>query len=206
MTAEAPALYATFWTISGDTIPGMSSEVSPSRFPQPGRGGAEGWLSMALGLSIADYIALRETIGVPEMKAILADNGIPLIEFEVAVRLVRNRRAPCADPTSPGATISARQRSSARCTSRSSPTSSTHVDDAWSLDHFAGEFRKLCDDAANVGTRVALELLPFSNIKTPKQGQALVEAAGAKNGGLNVDIWHMERGNIPFSEVAALPE
>lgn len=33
----------------------------------------------------------------------------------------------------------------------------------------------------------------------------VVEAAGVKKGGLLLDIWHMERNNIPHSDIAALP-
>ena len=80
------------------------------------------------------------------------------------------------------------------------------ADDAWPLDRLAEEFRALCDDAANVGTRVALELLPFSNIKTPQHGLSLVEAAGARNGGLNVDIWHIDAGPHPLRGRRRAPE
>jgi sugar phosphate isomerase/epimerase len=204
MTADSPALYATFWTISGDATPGLSSEVSPydfrTRVEAARKAGYRG-----TGLSIADYIALRDTIGVPEMLAILADNGMRLIEFESLFDWFatgeRRRKSDLARRDY----LRAAEEFGAMHIKVVADFVDTR-DDAWPLDHLAAEFRTLCDEAANVGARVALELLPFSNVKTPKQGLALVEAAGARNGGLNVDIWHIVRGGIPYSDVAALPK
>jgi len=200
---DSPALYATFWTIAGDAIPGLSSEVSPHDFRSRVKAVRDaGYLGT--GLSIADYIALRDSIGVPEMRAILADNGVALIEFESLFDWFATGERRQKSDLARREFLRAAEEFDAMHIKVVADFIDTR-DDAWPLDHLAAEFRTLCDQAANVGANVALELLPFSNIKTPKQGQALVEAAGARNGGLNVDIWHIMRGGIPYAEVAALP-
>jgi sugar phosphate isomerase/epimerase len=203
MTADTPALYATYWTVSGDATPGLSSEVSPhdfrTRIEAVRDAGYRG-----TGLSIADYCALRDTIGVRAMKSILADNGMPLIEFESLFDWFATGERRAKSDLARRDYLRAAEEFGAMQIKVVADFLDTR-DDAWPLDHLAAEFRTLCDQAAEVGANVALELLPFSNIKTPKQGQALVAAAGAPNGGLNIDIWHIVRGGIPYSEVAALP-
>jgi sugar phosphate isomerase/epimerase len=69
------------------------------------------------------------------------------------------------------------------------------------MDGMIKDFRTLCDQAAGAGTKIALELMPFSNLKTLKQGMDLVNGAGAKNGGLMLDLWHVSRGNIGFDDI-----
>jgi sugar phosphate isomerase/epimerase len=203
MRGDRPELYATFWTISGDTTPGLSTEVSPYDFRRRVEAAREAGYR-GLGLSISDYIALRERIGVPAMKAILADNGLPLIEFESLFDWFATGERREKSDAARREFLRAADEFGARHIKVVADFIDTR-DDAWPMEHIAGEFRKLCDEAARVGANVVLELLPFSNIKTPAQGRALVETAGAGNGGLNIDIWHIVRGNIPFAEVAALP-
>jgi len=204
MTAGTPALYATFWTVSGDATPGLSSEVSPHDFRTRVEAVRDAGYR-GTGLSIADYRALRDTIGVAEMKAILAGNGMRLIEFESLFDWFATGERRAQSDLARRDYLRAAEAFGAMHIKVVADFLDTR-DDAWPLDHLAAEFRTLCDEAADVGAGVALELLPFSNIKTPRQGQALVEAAGARNGGLNVDIWHIMRGNIPYAEVAALPK
>jgi sugar phosphate isomerase/epimerase len=67
-------------------------------------------------------------------------------------------------------------------------------------------FGALCADAAQVGARIALEIMPFTNIKTVEQGLEIVQGAGAKNGGLLLDIWHIARGKIPYDRLKTIPK
>ena len=66
-------------------------------------------------------------------------------------------------------------------------------------------FAVLCRDAAKHGTAIVLEVMPFGNVRTIAAGRAIVEGANQPNGGLLLDIWHMGRGGIDYSEVAAIP-
>ena len=59
--------------------------------------------------------------------------------------------------------------------------------------------------AAEVGTRVALEPLPFSNITDFRLAAELVAAADHAAAGLLVDIWHLERGLSTLADLAEIP-
>jgi sugar phosphate isomerase/epimerase len=198
------ALYATCWTLAGDAIPALSSEVSShdfgARVETARKAGFRG-----LGLALADYRALKERLGVAEMRLILAANQMRCIEFEVLADWFASGERRAKSDAARAEFLRAAEEFGAWHIKVVGDCLDTD-DDAWPLEHLAQEFAALCDDAAKVGTRVALELLPFSNLKTPRQGMALLKAAGARNGGLLIDIWHMERGGIPYSEVAALPK
>jgi sugar phosphate isomerase/epimerase len=197
------ALYATCWTLAGDSIPALSDEVSPHGFAARVEAAREAGFQ-GLGLALADYRVLKDTLGVPEMRMILALNEMRCVEFEVLTDWFASGERRAKSDAARAEFLRAAEAFGAWQIKVVGDFNET-ADDAWPLDRLAQEFRRLCDDAAKVGTRVVLELLPFSNIKSPKHGLSLIEAAGARNGGLLLDIWHMERGHIPYTEVAALP-
>lgn len=71
--------------------------------------------------------------------------------------------------------------------------------------HWAAELHQLAGQAADVGTRVALEPLPFSNIADFRLAAELVAAADHPAAGLVVDIWHLERGPSTLADLARIP-
>lgn len=202
--AKDVALYATCWTLAGDAIPGLTDEISPRDFgARVEAARAAGY--RGLGLVLADILAIEERIGFAEMRLILARNEMKCVEVECL-----------ADWFATGERRARSDVARAHLLRAAGELAAWHMKvvgdffdtaaDAWPLDRLAHEFGVLCDEAAKVGTRVAIEVLPFSNIKTPRAGLAITEAAGARNGGVMLDIWHMERGGIPYSDVAALPK
>src|SRR2546423_15034714 len=48
--------------------------------------------------------------------------------------------------------------------------------------------------------------MPFSNSRTVSAALELVSTDPQPNGGLYLDIWHMARGGIDYSEVAKIPQ
>jgi sugar phosphate isomerase/epimerase len=62
------------------------------------------------------------------------------------------------------------------------------------LEQAVTAFGALCDRAAGHGLLVGIEWLPFTNITTAADAQAIVEGAGRANGGYCADIWHHRRG------------
>ena len=197
------ALYATSWTLAGDSIPGLTDEISPRSFAARVEAAREAGFD-GLGLALADYRALKATIGVPEMRMILADNQMHCVEFEVLTDWFATGDRRARSDATRAEFLRAAEEFAAWQIKVVGDFNNTS-EGAWHLDRLAQEFGARCDDAAKVGTRITLELLPFSNIKTPTHGLSLIDAAGARNGGLLLDIWHMERGGIPYSEVSALP-
>jgi sugar phosphate isomerase/epimerase len=65
----------------------------------------------------------------------------------------------------------------------------------------APAYRRLGEEAAAHGTRVALEPLPFGMVASMTSGAELVSAAGHPACGLVVDYWHIFRAGTSFSEL-----
>src|SRR5690606_28176305 len=54
-------------------------------------------------------------------------------------------------------------------------------------------------------TSIAMELMPFGNVRTVDVGLEIVEGANQPNGGLDIDVWHVTRGGNDYSEIAKIP-
>lgn len=66
------------------------------------------------------------------------------------------------------------------------------------LQVMASEFDQLADEAKRIGSRIALEALPFTSFSNYRDASHFVTEVGNPNGGLIVDIWHVYRaGNTP---------
>jgi sugar phosphate isomerase/epimerase len=48
--------------------------------------------------------------------------------------------------------------------------------------------------------------MPFAMIDTLKDALTMAEGAGAKNGGIILDTWHVAKLGIPYKEVARIPK
>lgn len=73
------------------------------------------------------------------------------------------------------------------------------------VPRWAAELHTLAAQAADAGSRVALEPLPFSNVADFRLAGELITAADHPAAGLTVDIWHLERGPSTLADLAALP-
>ncbi len=151
---------------------------------------------LALGLRPAD------------VRAVLADTGVALVELEVL-----------HDWWRPGERAAASLRDEAGLRAMAAAYGGRHLtvcdiaepDGTFSADLAAERFAGICDRAADVGLLVALEYLPWSSVPDPATALAVVEAADRPNGGLQVDSWHTFRGAgldalraVPGDRVAAV--
>jgi sugar phosphate isomerase/epimerase len=75
----------------------------------------------------------------------------------------------------------------------------------WSIEEAAEAFAGLCDRAADHGLLVHLEWLPWSRIPDLATATEVVRLAGRRNGGLNVDSWHLVRAGDTAEELAKVP-
>jgi sugar phosphate isomerase/epimerase len=73
------------------------------------------------------------------------------------------------------------------------------------LEVLAEEFAELCRQAAEIGSMVALEFMPFSGVPDVHAAYEIVTAAGEPNGKLLVDTWHVARAGTPLEDIAQLP-
>lgn len=69
----------------------------------------------------------------------------------------------------------------------------------------ARAFGALCDRAADHGLVVGLEFVPFTDVVSVGDARRIVEDAGRANGGVCVDVWHVERGTRDLEELAQVP-
>jgi len=73
------------------------------------------------------------------------------------------------------------------------------------LDVVTERFAGICDRAADHGVRMAIEFLPFSEIRDAATAWQIVRDADRPNGGLDVDSWHHFRGANDLDQLLAIP-
>ncbi|SDB80557.1 Sugar phosphate isomerase/epimerase [Raineyella antarctica] len=193
-------LFATCWTTAGDTSPLEPDQRSPVDFRTRVEAASAAGFSGA-GFLYVDLLEAEQTYGLNGMRAILADNGITRWETELLTDWW---------PDAPTRKVSDEQRTGmlrliealAGHDLKIGPDESGNP---WDRERWAEEFARLAGQTADVGARLAIEFLPWSNLPTIGDGLALVEAAGHPAGGLIIDNWHIERAGTSHDEVAACP-
>jgi sugar phosphate isomerase/epimerase len=193
-------LLASAWTTAGNAKPMSENEESPfdlrSRIEAAAAEGYRGF-----GIVHADLAAARRRMGLRTLRSILEDSGIVDIEVEMLgdwfATGERRRRSDTIrrDLLEAAQVLGARQ-----------IKVGGEIDGhQWPFEKMASDFHDLCRDAADVGSRIAFEIMPFGSIADLASGMRLVDAAGHAAGGLILDLWHVARGNIDFADVGALP-
>lgn len=200
MTTMTDQLVATCWTSAGNTSPQAEDPRSPVDFRERVEAaGRTGYVGM--GFILADLVRAEERYGLAGMKSILDDNGMVRREVEFLMgwwATGPEREASDADRR-------AMLRYVEELGANLLKVGPQENDSPWQLDHWAREFSALADQAAGVGARLAIEFLPWANIDTLGTANALIDAAGNPNGGMVIDVWHVERVGTPHDEVAATP-
>jgi sugar phosphate isomerase/epimerase len=193
-------LIAAHWTIAGNAIPGTEQDYSPfgfqDRVEQAAKAGFKG-----MGLWHRDVAHVLQKHSLQEMKRILEDNGMKYIELTVLLDWFME----------PG------ERRKASDDRRKFFLSVAETIGLWNLrvsdsrrtpcppERLAEEFALLCKEAALRGARVTYEISPFSNVDSLQSALRMVKSAGAKNGGILFDIWHIVKLGIPFEKVWEFP-
>ena len=199
-------LIASYWTIAGDVYPMAPNEISPFPFEKrvevAARAGYRG-----LGLLHADLMAVSNRLGLSEMRRILDANGMHHIELEFLSDWYAQGRARAESDMVRKDLLEAAEALSARCIKIAPSLDESKLDDvALDMPRMIESFAALSREAAKYGTSIALEIMPFSNIRTLSAALELVSTDPQPNGGLYLDIWHMARGGIDYSEVAKIPQ
>ena len=68
------------------------------------------------------------------------------------------------------------------------------------LDVLVESFGRFCDAAARRQMRVELEFVPFWGIPDLAAAWEIVRRAGRPNGGIVVDVWHLQKGSANFRQ------
>jgi len=193
----APALVATCWTSAGDVLPASPDERSPLPLGDRVRAvAAGGWAG--LGLLHADLAPLGAG-GLAELAADLRAHGLHHVEvelldgwwgddaaawrprWELLLTAARALGAACVKATPP-------------------PADHPSASDAALL---VPRLRGLAAEAADAGTRLALEPLPWTAVRSVPAGADLARAVGHPAFGLCVDAWHVFRAGTTLDELAA---
>ena len=174
-------LLAAYFTISGDVHPFGETEISTFDFKHRVEAAANAGYK-GIGLVHSDLMKTASVIGFKEMKRILDSNGIKKVEFEfltewyrlgkerVESDKIRKDLLNAADILNP-------------VNIKAGP--SIGIDESNNnVPLMIEEFEKLSEQAKEHGTNIALEIMPFGNIRTVEMALKIVEGANHSNGGL----------------------
>jgi sugar phosphate isomerase/epimerase len=192
-------LLASYWTISGG-VPHTDREYSPHDFKDRVESAAKaGFKGFGIWHADLDHVLVKRSL--KEMKQILDDNGIKHIEIEFLTDWFLDGERKKKSDIQRAKLLKAAEVLRAR---------HVKVGDFFKektpMPRLIEAFRSLCADAADHGTKIAFELMPFAMIDTLKGALEMVEGAGAKNGGICFDLWHIVKLGIPYEEVARVPQ
>lgn len=200
MTTQNIELLAAYWTVAGDIYPMGPSEVSPFSF-QDRMEAAAGAGFKGIGLVHNGMMDTVDTIGYPAMVNILKKHGIKHVELEFLVDWYHTGERRRQSDKVRQELLEAAKELGARSIKIGPGIGEEEAD----IPLMVNEFTLLCQQAAEVGTNIVLEIMPFSNVRTVDTALAIVSGADQPNGGLLLDIWHLSRGGVPFSDIAKIP-
>ena len=192
-------LLASYWTIAGGALPHTDREYSPFDFKDRVEAAAKAGFK-GIGLWHADLAHLLERYTLQEMKQILDGNGMKHLELEFLTDwFVEGAQKKISDERkkllmSAAAALGARHIKVGDFTQTPCP-----------MPRLIEAFRALCREAAEHGTRILFELMPFCLLQTLPAALEMVAGAGEKNGGIMFEPWHMSRMGIANEELARVP-
>lgn len=205
VTAPSPAslppadLLGSYWTIAGAAIPHTGPEWSPfdfrDRVEALSRAGFRG-----MGIWHADLEHVRERYSLPAMKRILDDNGMRHVELEFLGDWFRDGEEKRQSDVRKHLLLEA-----------SAALGAHHVkvgdffQKKTPMPKLIDAFGALCEDAARFGATIGFELMPFAMIDTLEESLEMAEGANAPNGGIILDLWHVVKLRIPYTEAVAIP-
>jgi sugar phosphate isomerase/epimerase len=190
-------LLATCWTTAGNTVPASGDQRSSIPLRERIEAASAAGLS-GFGLHSADLYEAERRYGLKAMRSMFEDNGIEDIELEgvprwwsgnLASGKIRHRVLDAAE----------------KLGARHIKVTPDDDNQPWELGLWAAEFAKLAAQAGGVGARLGIEFLPWSNINDLRGGLHLVNEAGHDNGGVVLDVWHLQRDGIQAAAILKVP-
>jgi sugar phosphate isomerase/epimerase len=195
-----PDLLASYWTIAGGALPHTDKEYSPFEFKERVEAAAKAGFR-GIGIWHADLAHTLERQSLREMKRILDDNGVNFVELEFLTDwFLEGERKKKSDVEKK------------RLLDAAGALEAHHVKvgdfyrEPCTMARLIKSFTELCADAATAGTKIAFELMPFAMIDTLEGSLEMIEGAGAENGGIALDLWHVVKLRIPNERISRIPK
>jgi sugar phosphate isomerase/epimerase len=199
MPNQVPLL-ASYWSIAGGAWPHTDHEFSVFSFKDRVAAAARAGFT-GFGIWHSDLEHTLKSISLSDMRKILDDHGMVHIELEFLNDWwFQDGERKLACDTRKRMLLDAAAAFSARHI-KVGDFFNTPCPMAQLIDAFGA----LCAEAADRGTRIQFELMPFANIHTLAGALELVSGANAKNGGIIIDLWHVVKLGIPYADVARIP-
>jgi sugar phosphate isomerase/epimerase len=198
--ARQVQLLASYWSIAGGAWPHSDHEYSIYSFEERVAAAARAGFS-GFGIWHADLEHTLKSTSLGEMRRILDDHGIEHVELEFLVDwwFKEGERKSACDQ---------RKRllfDAATALRARHVKVGDFVNTPCPMSQLIDSFAVLCAQAAEHGTSIQFELMPFANIHTLAGALELVQGANASNGGIIIDLWHVVKLGIAYAEVARIP-
>jgi sugar phosphate isomerase/epimerase len=190
-------LMTLYWTTAG--VFGWDNIISRFDFKERVEAAARaGFKGVGIWHTDLEHDMLHRSL--KEMKSILDDNGMQYLELEFLTDwFVDGPRRPESDACK------------RRLLKAAETLRATHIkvgdfyNTPYRMPELVEAFSGLCREAENVGTRIGFEVMGGSMINNLKDAITLVETAGAKNGGLILDIVQVENLHMPLDAIRRIP-
>jgi sugar phosphate isomerase/epimerase len=190
-------LMALYWTTAG-IFPG-AGEISRFDFKDRVEAAAKaGFTGIGIWHTELEHILHHRTL--KEMKMILDDNGMKYVELEFLT-----------DWFLDGARKAESDSRKRRLLEASEALHAKHIkigdfyNTACPMPRLIEAFAALCKEAQEYGATIGFEFMASAMLDNLKDSLTMVETAGAKNGGLILDIVHVVNLGITYEEISRIP-
>lgn len=192
-------LLASFWTLSGKAEPHTDKEYSTFDFMDRVEAAAKAGFK-GIGIWDQDLAHVLETRSLKEMKQILDDNGMKYVELEFLRDWFLEGERKKKSDLEKGKFFEA-----ADVLKPHHLKVGDFYKEEYVMPRVIESFAALCNDAAEHGVRIGFELMPFGMIDNLKEALTMLEGAGATNGGIIFDLWHLSKMGVPNEEISRVP-
>ena len=196
-------LVGLYWTVSGPVEVHIGREWSlfdwADRCAEASKVGFSG-----IGIWHADLEHVLETRSLAEMKKIFDDNGLRNLELEFIMDWFLDpgdERRAASDKVRELLFRAAAELDPHHIKVGNIPGTPCE------LPQLTERFAELCADAAKyTDAKVVYEFMPFDvNVRSVDAALEVVAGAGAENGGIAIDTWHMSKLGIAPEELRKIP-
>jgi sugar phosphate isomerase/epimerase len=192
-------LLGSYWTLAVGAEPHTDHEFSTVDFKQRVQSASKAGFT-GIGIWHADLEYTQQKYSLEEMRRILDDYGIKHVELEFLTDWFLEGEAKKRSDVQKHKLLTAAEALRAR-----SIKVGDFIRQPCPMPRLIECFAGLCREAEQYGTKIGFEMMPFCIIDSLESARALVEGAGARNGGIFLDLWHIVKIGLSYDDVARFP-